>query len=303
MRLDPLTRRLVRLALEEDLGRPLRLPKAPARTGERRTTCARAGDITSKRFLPEGLRLRGRFVVKGGGVLCGTKAAAEVFRLAAPGSRLRWLRKDGARVRAGTVVGAVFGGRGILSAERTALNFLQRLSGIATLTRAYVDRTRGTRARIYDTRKTAPGFRSLDKLAVRCGGGRNHRFGLYDMVMLKDNHLAALSPRELARRLAAFRRRRPGVPVEFEATTHGEVRSAADLGADVVMLDNMGPSALRREIRWLRRRFPRIEIEVSGGVSLKDVRRLALLGPDRISVGRITHSAPALDISLEIDKL
>lgn len=279
MRLDPVSKRLVRLALEEDLGR---------------------GDVTTEGFVPAGLRLKGRFLVKRDGVLCGTAAAEEVFRLAAPGARLRWLKRDGDRVKAGTVAGLVEGGPRVLSAERTALNFLQRLSGIATLTRAYAERARGTRARIFDTRKTAPGWRALDKAAVRAGGGRNHRQGLHDMAMLKDNHLAALAPAELERRLARFRRRRKGLLVEFEAKTHAEVEQAARLGADVVLLDNMGRSRMAREIRWLRRNAPKAEVEVSGGLGLEDIRPLALLGPDRISVGRLTHSAPALDISLEL---
>ena len=281
MKLDPISKALVRLALKEDLGR--------------------AGDVTTDGFLPRTLRLKGRFLVKQSGVFCGTAAAEEVFRLAAPGTRLRWLKGDGEAVRAGSVAGIVEGNRRILSAERTALNFLQRLSGIATLTRAYVEETRGSRARIYDTRKTAPGYRSLDKLAVRCGGAVNHRRGLYDMALLKDNHLAALRPNGLARRLEAFRRRHRGVPVEFEAQTHAEVESAVRLAADVLMLDNMSPALLRREIGWLRKNAPRVEIEVSGGLGLRDIRRLARLGPDRISVGRITHSAPALDISLELE--
>jgi nicotinate-nucleotide pyrophosphorylase (carboxylating) len=129
----------------------------------------------------------------------------------------------------------------------------------------------------------------------------NHRRGLYDMAMLKDNHLAALPPAELARRLEAFRRRHLGVPIEFEAKTHAEVESAARLKAEVIMLDNMRPSMLRREIAWLRKNAPRVEIEISGGLGLHDIRRLARLGPDRISIGRITHSAPALDISLELE--
>ncbi|HAH06633.1 MAG TPA: carboxylating nicotinate-nucleotide diphosphorylase [Elusimicrobia bacterium] len=280
MTLDRISKALVRLALEEDLGR---------------------GDVTTQDFVSPGLRLKGRFLVKSAGVFCGTAAAEEVFRLAAPGTRLRWLKKDGDCVKAGTVAGVLSGGRRILSAERTALNFLQRLSGIATLTRAYAERARGTRARIFDTRKTAPGFRALDKAAVLAGGGCNHRQGLYDMAMLKDNHLAALEPAELARRLARFRRRRKGVLVELEAKTHGEVVLAARLGADVVMLDNMSRARLRREIGWLRAHAPKAGIEVSGGLGLEDIRPLARLGPDRISVGKLTHSAPALDISLELE--
>jgi nicotinate-nucleotide pyrophosphorylase (carboxylating) len=281
MKLDRASKALVRLALREDIGG--------------------AGDL-STRLLPKGLRLRGRFLAKAPGVLSGTAAAGEVFRLAAPGSRLRWLKKDGESFEAGAVLGTVEGGPSVLTAERTALNFLQRLCGVATAARAFAERTRGTRARVYDTRKTAPGFRSLDKQAVLAGGGRNHRMGLYDMVLLKDNHLAAFLGNEeaLRARLASLRRLRPKTKVEIEAKDHAQVELAASLGAGVILLDNMDPEALRREIAWIRGNAPGVEIEVSGGVGLDGVRALAELGPDRISVGRITHSVEALDISLEI---
>ncbi|MFA6091754.1 MAG: carboxylating nicotinate-nucleotide diphosphorylase [Elusimicrobiota bacterium] len=281
MPLDPLSKRLIRLALDEDLGK--------------------AGDLSTRCFLPAGLRVRARFILKQDGVLFGMQAASEVFRLAAPKARLRWLKKEGSFARRGTVIGLVKGGREVLTAERTSLNLLQRLSGVATLAREYVLRAKGTRARIYDTRKTTPGLRILEKAAVRAGGGSNHRLGLHDMVMLKDNHMGASSETELASRLRAFRRKFPRIPVEIEARDHAEVEKAARLGADVIMLDNMPPAVLRREILWLRRHAPKAEIEISGGVSLPRVRALAKLGPDRISVGKLTHSAPALDISMKLD--
>ncbi|MFA5139594.1 MAG: carboxylating nicotinate-nucleotide diphosphorylase [Elusimicrobiota bacterium] len=270
--------RLVAMALREDLGR--------------------AGDITTRCFLPRGGRFSAVIRFKESGVLCGTRVVDAVFRKACPPARVRWLRRDGQGVRAGQVVARVEGPRGILTAERTALNFLQKLSGMATLTRRYADETRG-RARIYDTRKTLPGWRGLSKYAVRTGGGCNHRMGLYDMAMLKDNHISALGTKA-ATLVRRFRRRHPGTPIEMEARNEREVRLALELGADIIMLDNMSEASLRRLIRLIRSKRPRVEVEVSGGVELRKVRRLALLKPDRISVGRITHSAPALDISMKL---
>ncbi len=281
MRADASLRRLVRQALAEDLGA--------------------AGDLTTRCFLPAGRTYRASIKAKDRGVLCGTAAADETFRQACPRARLRWLAKDGARVRPGQVVARIVGPRGILTAERTALNFLQHLSGIATLSRRYADAARGTRAKVYDTRKTLPGWRALAKYAVRCGGARNHRQGLYDMVLLKDNHWAGATPEALRRRVAAFRRRRPRVPIQVEAGGLDQVRKSLALQPDLILLDNMGPRLLKRAIALVRREAPRVKIEVSGGVDLTTLRSLAGLGPDRISVGRLTHSAPALDLSMKIE--
>lgn len=280
-RLDAASRDLVRSAVREDLGR--------------------RGDLTTRCFLPPGGRYSARIVFREAGVLCGAPAAAEVFRRICPRARVTWRCADGTFLRAGAAAAIVRGPREILTAERTALNFLQRLSGIATLTRRYVREARGTRAAVLDTRKTLPGWRALAKYAVRTGGGANHRMGLYDMVLLKDNHLAGWRPEEAARRVASFRRTHPRVPIEIEAKTHAEVVTALRLGADMILLDNMPPPALRREIRFIRATGLDTLIEISGGVDLKSVGRLARLGPDRISVGRLTHSAPALDISMELE--
>lgn len=271
-------RRLARLALREDLGR--------------------GGDLTTRHFVPRGARFQGFVVARGPGVLCGLEAAREVLRLACPAARFLPLSRDGRRVRRGQRLARVEGPRCVLTAERVALNFLQRLSGVATLARAYADRLRGTRARLYDTRKTLPGWRALEKYAVRCGGGRNHRMGLYDAALLKDNHWAWAGP-DLERRARYFKARRR-VPLIFEAKTRAQIERALRCGADVVLLDNMPPSRLRREIRFLRRASPRTRVEASGGVTLANIRAVARLGPDRISVGRVTHSAPALDMSLEL---
>jgi len=270
-------RALIGLALREDLGR--------------------RGDLTTRLFLPPEARLSGRVVAKEEGVVCGTRIAREVFRACDRGCRVRILAADGRRVRKGQAVMKVSGGREILTAERTALNFLQHLSGIATLTAAYVRRVRGLRPRIYDTRKTLPGWRELEKYAVRCGGGRNHRMGLYDAVLLKDNHWDWAG--EVRAKVGSLRRRHP-VTVEIEAAGLAQVRRALEAGPDIILLDNMTREELRRAIGLIRREAPKIKIEISGGVTLENVRALATLGPDRISVGRLTHSAPAANLSLEI---
>jgi nicotinate-nucleotide pyrophosphorylase (carboxylating) len=269
---------LVREALREDLG-------------------AR-GDVTTRLFVPPSARFQGRVVARQAGVICGTAMARQAFRACDPGCRIRILVKDGDRVRAGQAVMEISGSRGVLTAERTALNFLQHLCGIATLTAAYAAAVRGTRAAILDTRKTLPGWRALEKYAVRCGGGRNHRMGLYDAVMVKDNH--CLRSADFSRAVHELRRQYPRLPLIMEADQLDQVRRALELGADVILLDNMMITRLRQAIRLIRRTSSKTQIEISGGVELKMVRRLARLGPDRISIGRITHSAPSLDLGLDL---
>lgn len=269
---------LIRQALREDLGR--------------------AGDITTRFFVPAEASLKGRVIAKASGVICGAKIAAEVFRALDPRCRVRVATRDGAIAGPGQTVLEVAGSRAILSAERVALNFLQHLSGIATLTAAYAEKTRGTRARVYDTRKTIPGLRDLAKYAVRCGGGFNHRMGLYDAALIKDNHW--VHSRNLARSVMRLRRRKPGLAVEIEAATLAQVRRALDAEADMILLDNMSRSMLRRAVALIRAASRETLIEISGGVTLGNIRALAKLEPDRISIGRLTHSAPALDMSLEI---
>jgi nicotinate-nucleotide pyrophosphorylase (carboxylating) len=258
---------------------------------------APGGDVTTRFFVPADARLKARVVSREAGVICGLEIAAAAFRACDRNARVRLLARDGARVRPGRAVLEVSGGRGLLTAERTALNFLQRMSGVASLTRRYVDQVRGTGARILDTRKTLPGWRALDKYAVACGGGFNHRMNLSDAAMIKDNHLAA---GRLADGARALRRARPGLPLIVECDTPAQAAAALALKPDVLLLDNMAPAVLRALIRRLRRLAPRARIEVSGGVSLQTVRALARLGPDRISIGRLTHSAPALDLGLDL---
>ena len=256
------------------------------------------GDVTTQFFVPKSARLRGAIIAKAAGVVCGGEVARQVFRSVSPSCRVAIKTRDGRAVKPGQVILEVSGGPGLLTAERTALNFLQHLSGVATLTARYVRETKGTRAKILDTRKTLPGWRELEKYAVRCGGGVNHRVGLYDAVLLKDNHWALNS--DVGAAVARVRRRYPKMTVEIEAADMKQVERALEAGAGIVLLDNMPPALLRRAIHFIRRTRPLVRIEISGGVNLKNVRALARLGPDRISIGRITHSAPALDMSLEI---
>lgn len=257
------------------------------------------GDLTSLHFIPASARATARLVAKQTGVLCGIEVAREVFRQAGRGLRFRVRIADGRGVRPGTCCAEIGGSaRAILSAERTALNFVQRLSGIATLTSEFVRAVRGTGASICDTRKTTPGLRVLEKYAVRCGGGRNHRFGLFDAVMLKENHLA-LSTGDLK---AVLRRvRKKAAFVSIEAQSWKDVERGERLPVDIVLLDNLPPPVMRRAVKRLRRSRPDLLIEASGGVTLANVRAVARTGVDRISVGRLTHSAPALDFSLDVE--
>jgi len=250
-------------------------------------------DVTSP--IVGSARASARFLAKQDLVLSGLAQAAETFRLV--GARFTPKARDGQKVRKGAVLATVSGpARRVLAGERTALNFLQQLSGVATLTRRFVDLA--APAKIYDTRKTTPGLRALEKEAVRRGGGHNHRSGLHDGVMIKDNHIAAVGDLEALReKVEALARRR--LPIVIEAQSLEEAQLFATFPVDVVMLDNFSVAGLRRAVPLVRKLNPRVEIEASGGVTLKTVRAIARTGVDRISVGAITHSAPAVDISLE----
>ena len=229
------------------------------------------------------------------GVLAGTGCVQEAFRQVDPSVRVDWLVRDAARVQPDQKV-ATIGGRltSLLTAERTALNFLGHLSGIATQTRKFVEAASAGGAAVLDTRKTTPGLRELEKAAVRAGGGLNHRMSLSDMVLIKDNHLAAMG---IAEAVAEARAKWPQLKVEVECDTLEQALEAADAGADVVMLDNMAPGEVARCVGKLAGRCP---IEVSGNVSLETIGEYSAAGADLISVGRLTHSAPSLDLSMEI---
>lgn len=264
------------------------------------------GDVTSETVLDREARARGRLVAKAPGRLAGVGVFARTFELCDPEVRVECLAQDGAAVVPGDVLVRLEGRAwALLTAERTALNFVQRMSGIATLTAAYVERAAGG-ARILDTRKTTPGLRLFEKYAVRCGGGENHRFGLFDEAMLKDNHLD-LAGRGLGELVAQVRRTvGPGVRITAEARDRAEALAAAAGGADVVLLDNLDAGTMARlcpEVREaaLRGAGRAVEIEASGGIDLQNVGAVAACGVDRISVGALTHSAPALDLSLTLE--
>jgi nicotinate-nucleotide pyrophosphorylase (carboxylating) len=257
------------------------------------------GDLTSQYFTGTETR-QARIFAKEAAVVAGAETAAEVFTRVDPQLVVRIVQASGLTVRAGDTVLEVRGPvRSILTAERVALNFLQRLSGVATLTRRYVEAVGGHRARILDTRKTTPGLRALEKAAVVAGGGMNHRFGLHDMVMVKDNHLVAEGRMaELQAAIRRFRAENPGVRVEVEADTLEQVRGFLTLeGIDVILLDNMTCEALTEAVRL---GAGRVQFEASGGVTLETVPQIAATGVDFISVGALTHSARAIDYSLEL---
>ena len=255
------------------------------------------GDVTTLLTIPETAMVDGDFIAKEAGVAAGLAVVAQVFRQLSDQVQVTPLAADGERVAARQVMATIHGpGRAILTGERVALNFLQRMSGIATLTRRYVDAVQGTHAVILDTRKTAPGLRVLDKWAVRLGGGQNHRFGLYDMAMIKDNHLAAVG--SLA---AAVQRVRQGDPrqrpIEVEVTNLEQLRDALQQPVDRIMLDNMSLAQMTDAVRMTAGRIP---LEASGNVNLNTVAAIAATGVDFISAGALTHSVKALDISLDL---
>jgi nicotinate-nucleotide pyrophosphorylase (carboxylating) len=275
------------------------------------------GDCTSAALVPEDAIGRAEVVVRQPGTIAGLPAAAIV--LAEIGPQIRWLCRveEGSRVEPGRRVARIEGpARGMLTAERTLLNLLGRLSGIATLTQRYVERIAGTRARIYDTRKTTPGWRRLEKYAVRVGGGRNHRTGLFDAVLIKDNHLAfaadsafggpaPFSPAAAVRQAREWLRDRAadGVPsgmiVEVEVDTLQQLDEVLPAGPDIVLLDNMSPDQLREAVARRDAAYPEVELEASGGIDLETVRAVAQTGVERISIGALTHAAVSLDLGLD----
>ena len=273
--------RLVRAALAEDVG---------------------SGDATTLATVPENMQARAAMVAREPLVMAGLALAEAAFTALSPKVAFDRRFAEGAAVATGQTLARVEGSaRALLSAERVALNFVQRLSGIATLTAQYVAAIRGTKAQILDTRKTTPGWRRLEKYAVACGGGRNHRFGLFDLVLIKDNHLAALkseTPNAISAAVRRARRCYPQLKVEVEADTLRQVEQAVQAGADIILLDNMTVDQLKAAVRLVS---GRAQTEASGGVNLKTVRAIAETGVDFISVGAITHSARSVDIALDFE--
>jgi len=274
-------RRAVQLALAEDIG---------------------PGDVTTLATVPEGASAKALMRARELLVVAGLALAEAVFRELSKDVEIGREAEDGQNLNAGETLLRVSGpARALLSAERVALNFVQRLSGVATLTSQFVAATKGTSARILDTRKTTPGWRRLEKYAIACGGGQNHRFGLHDMVLIKDNHLAALAgaePNAIAAAVERSRKRWPDLKVEVEADTLEQVDQAVAAGADIVLLDNMTIDQLKIAVARCK---GRAQTEASGGVSLATVPAIASTGVDFISAGALTHSARAVDIGLDFE--
>jgi len=273
----------VKLALAEDIG---------------------GGDATTLATVPETATARAVMRAHEPLVVAGLAFAEAAFAELSPATKIERRTEDGQRVKENETLLKISGpARALLSAERVALNFVQRLSGIATLTAQFVEAVQGTHAQILDTRKTTPGWRRFEKYAVTCGGGRNHRMGLFDMVLIKDNHLAAMrgeKPNAIAAAVERVRKRYPDLKIEVEADTLEQVEQAADARADIILLDNMNPIQLRLAVQKIK---GRMRAEASGGVNLAIVQAIARTGVDFISVGALTHSARAVDIGLDFEEL
>ena len=261
------------------------------------------GDVTTLATVPKNATAVALLRAREPLVVAGIQFAEIGFRELSQKIKIEYLVHDGTHVLSGDKLLRISGSaRAILTAERVALNFMQHLSGIATLTARFVAAVKGTRAQILDTRKTTPGWRRFEKYAVACGGGKNHRFGLFDMVLIKDNHLAALQnekPNAVAAAVQLARKKYPRLKVEVEADTFEQAVQAVDAGADIILLDNMTPAQLRSAVKIIR---DRAKTEASGGVNLGTVRAIAGSGVDFISVGALTHSARAVDIGLDFEQ-
>jgi len=283
----PLIKKIVKNALREDIG---------------------SGDVTTDIIVPADAKATAIIYAREKGVVAGLDIAIEVFRQLDKKVRIRKLVKDGSTVRKNQPLAKIIGKtRALLTGERAALNFLQHLSGIATLAKKYVDAIKPYRVKIFTTRKTIPGMRSLEKYAVRMGGGYNYRMGLWEMVMIKDNHLQLLMPHEKIKNILKKIRKKISrkMKIEIETKNLREVKEALEAGADIIMLDNMKPQIMKKAVNLVRRssfvvRRKRPIIEASGNVTLKNVKKIARTGVNWISIGKLTHSAPALNLSMEI---
>ncbi len=260
------------------------------------------GDVTSQAIIPADLQGKASLLVKANGILAGGEIARRVFLRLDPSLKVEVLIKDGTKVQPGDIVTTISGSvMSILKAERVALNFLQRLSGIATLTAQYIDETEGYDVRITETRKTTPGLRLLEKYAVRMGGGQNHRFHLGDGVLIKDNHIAALRALGMGLKDIVVKAKQnvpTGLKIEVEVSSVQEAIDAVDGGADIVMLDNMSPDEMRQVVSLIPQH---VKTEASGGITRDNIRAVAMTGVNIISIGALTHSPKALDISLELE--
>ena len=281
LQIDDKIRHLIELSLSEDIGK---------------------GDLTSEAVIDEGVLAKGIIVAKEEGVLAGLDIAKTVFLQSDPDFVFESPFKDGNKVMRGEEVATLKGrAKSILSGERTALNFLQHLSGIATLTSKYVERVKDTGIKILDTRKTTPGLRWLEKYAVKMGGGENHRMGLFDMILIKENHIKAVG--SISKAVQKAKAKYPMKKIEVETRNLGEVKEAVNSEVDWIMLDNMSTDEIKKAVKVIRSSRKETKIEASGRIDLNNVRELALTGVDFISMGALTHSAPALDFSLLLVEL
>ncbi len=268
-------KKLVKYALKEDVG---------------------SGDVTSRATVPADLRVKAVIVAREEGRLAGIKVAGEVFRQIDSALIFKALKQDGNRVKNGTKLAEIYGhARAILTGERTALNIIQRLSGIASLTDKFVGKVRGTGVKILDTRKTTPGLRALEKYAVKMGGGMNHRFGLFDGVLIKDNHVHIAGG--IKKAVKDVRKKYPRLRIEVETQNLREVSEALGEDFDILMLDNMSIPDMKKAVKMIEGKY---KIEISGGVNLANIRKFAKIGADYISIGALTHSAKSLNISMDI---
>ena len=278
MKIPHSVREIIRIALEEDIGN---------------------GDITTSLLIPEDHESRALIIAKGNFVVAGIPFVKEVFAILDEGIRFNVFINDGLKVTKGDMIAEVYGKtRTLLSGERVSLNILQRLSGIATLTNMFVERVSGLGAKIVDTRKTTPGLRFMEKYSVRIGGGSNHRFGLFDGILIKDNHIEAVGSITEALRLA--REGHHLAKIEVEVENLNDLKEAVEAGADIVMLDNMSIKDMKEAVKIVRGSKRNIIIEASGNITLNNVREIAETGVDLISIGALTHSATAADISMKI---
>lgn len=272
--------RFIRIALKEDIGK---------------------GDITTRALRLKGLTGKAEIISKADGVISGIRVLSLVFRELSESFNFKIYRNDGQEVKSGDRVVAVMGPLDLmLTGERTSMNILCHLSGVATLTRRFTDLIKGHRATLLDTRKTMPGMRTWEKEAVRHGGGKNHRMGLYDMYLIKENHIAAAGGLKAAMEAAVLHRKKTGMKLEVEVRSLDELEEVLPYRPDFILLDNFGISTLKKGVALAKSKNPKSILEASGNVGLGNINKIAAAGVDRISIGRITHSAPALDLSLKV---
>lgn len=259
-------------------------------------------DVTSKNIVKKSVKAAAVLVAKENGVLCGLDIFKKVFLKLDKNFKFKVFKKDSQKVKKGDIILTMQGfACPLLSGERTALNFIQKLSGIATMTNVFVNVVKGSKTKIYDTRKTIPGFRDISKYAVRCGGAQNHRMNLSDMVLIKDNHLALVD--DLSQKVREIRKKHKNLLIQVECENQQNVQNAIDARVDFIMLDNMDSKMLKKMISLIRTQSTKTykpAIEISGGVDFKTIKEYAKLGIERISIGMLTHSAPSLDMSLEV---